>query len=316
MARSPAGMQGHDPRQEVYEIDVEPWKPDDTSGQAISAACHNCRIRRLQPRDNRHAVFLVTEAEALTYHYELDLKEKTLRPDPRIAHALTLSTNEYGQALQAVAVGYPRVRAFRDDEAALPPGTEALIRQVQNELHLSYTETRYTNDVDLDDHYRLRVPCEVSTFELTGIRPQDEEDRSTSDPWDDVYFTLDELRAFRLSEEDQKDGLPVQLLPVSPTAGPHRSQKRIVEQVRTLYFDEDLTDSLSYGALNHLGLLYETYKLALTNELLDAILKQRLEEVREGSEEYEATVGRSCVPEDTIGGTAGGGSAPALPGLR
>jgi hypothetical protein len=136
-------------RQEVYELDVDALE----TGQHVpvrlfSAACHNCSIQRLQPRDdNQHAVFLVSEAEALTYHYELDLKEKTLRPDPRISHSLTLSTNEYGQPLQAVFVGYPRVRPFRDEGAMLPPGTEALIRQVQNELHLSYTETCYTDDV-------------------------------------------------------------------------------------------------------------------------------------------------------------------------
>ena len=41
----------------------------------FSTAYHNCHIRRLQPQGaNRHAVFLVTESEAITYHYELDLR--------------------------------------------------------------------------------------------------------------------------------------------------------------------------------------------------------------------------------------------------
>jgi hypothetical protein len=49
-----------------------------------------------------------------------------------------------------------------------------LIVQVQREAHLAYTETRYTDDVDdpgTPDQYRLRVPCEVLTYELTGIEP-------------------------------------------------------------------------------------------------------------------------------------------------
>jgi hypothetical protein len=51
------------------------------SSLGFSAATHNCHIRRLQPRDgNRHAVFMVTESEAITYHYELDLRPDTLRP--------------------------------------------------------------------------------------------------------------------------------------------------------------------------------------------------------------------------------------------
>ena len=37
-------------------------------------------------------VFLVTESEAITYHYELDLRLDN-RPDPRIAHTLNLRTD-------------------------------------------------------------------------------------------------------------------------------------------------------------------------------------------------------------------------------
>ena len=50
-------------------------------------------IERLQPKvQNQHAVFLVTESEALDYHYELDLRPdisrsgpRTVEPDPRVA---------------------------------------------------------------------------------------------------------------------------------------------------------------------------------------------------------------------------------------
>jgi RHS repeat-associated protein len=245
----------------------------------FTTADHNCQIRRIQPRDkNPHAVFLVTESEALTYHYELELREQFLRPDPRITHALTLSTNKYGQPLQTVAVGYPRVRPFQDADPTptFPARLEVLAREVQNELHLAYTETHYTNDVNEEDHYRLRVPCEVSTFELTGIRPDDEGDRDTTDSWDDVYFTLDELRAYRLSDAYQDSGVPVASIPYHQLPDRLTPQKRIVEQVRTLYFSSNLVEPLPYGELNHLGLLYETYKLALTGEILTTVFGGKL----------------------------------------
>ena len=50
-----------------------------------------------------------------------------------------------------------------------------LIAQVQSELHIAYSETRYTQDVLRPDpatirmqplrHHRLRLPCEVRTYE-------------------------------------------------------------------------------------------------------------------------------------------------------
>ena len=79
-----------------------------------TTAYHNCNITRLQPQgNNRHAVFLVTESEAITYNYELDLRQAPPSPDPRIAHTLNLRFDEYGRALQSVAVVYPTAGSLR-----------------------------------------------------------------------------------------------------------------------------------------------------------------------------------------------------------
>lgn len=285
-------------RREVYELDVDALEEGrHVPTKLFTAAVHNCQIRRIQPgADNRYAVFLVTESEALSYHYELDLREPLLCPDPRITHTLVLKTNEYGQPLQQAAVAYPRVRDFTegaDEESPLPTGTEELIRRVQAELHVGYTETRYTKDVELDDHYRLRMPYQVSTFELTGIGPEDEDDRATTgDPWDDIYFTLEELRRFRLSEIYQIEGTYVETIPYHHLPTGAAPRKRLAEQARTLYFDENLVDFLPLGELNHLGLPYETYTLALTDDLLDAILREKLEGLVEEGETYADAVGR------------------------
>ena len=79
-------------RQEVYELNVDALTaamPQHRLVRIFSAATHNCRIQHLQPRDtNRHAVFLVTESEALSYQYEQPLPEPggAVQADPRIGH--------------------------------------------------------------------------------------------------------------------------------------------------------------------------------------------------------------------------------------
>lgn len=270
-------------RQEVYELDVDALeRGEERPVRLFTTAYHNGHIRRLQARGrNPHAVFLVTESEAITYHYELDLRPATLSPDPRIAHTLNLQVDDHGNVLQSVTVVYPRIG--RHTDGTLPSGTENLIAQVQRETHLAYTETRYTNDVNEGGQYRLRVPCEVLSYELTGLSPQDESDRRTPDPRDNRYFALDELRRFRLSQEHQSSGETVAELGYHERPNRTTPQKRLVEQVRLLFFEENLRDPLPFRTLNRLGLPYETYTLALTQALLDAVLREQLTaEVRAG----------------------------------
>jgi glycosyltransferase TcdB-like subunit of Tc toxin/glycosyltransferase TcdB-like subunit of Tc toxinin len=268
-------------RQEVVELDIDalerPNDPDQLPVKLFSTACHNCHIRRLQPQDiNRHAVFLVAESEAITYNYELDIREEQLsrlNPDPRISHTLNLQYDEYANVLQSVAVVYPRLGGFEDDGKLADGLTDALIliRQVQKEeTHLGYSETRYTEDfgTKLDDkvagldNHRLRVPCEVLTYELTGIKPAS-----------GLHFTINELRALQLSLVHQKSGQLVLDIPYQQIPNRITPEKRIVEHARTLFFTENLIDPLPFREHGRLGLTYEAYKLALTGALLDAIFK-------------------------------------------
>lgn len=263
-------------RQEIYELDVDTLQQGEHHPvKLFSTAYHNCNIRRLQPQaENKHAVFLVTESEAITYNYELDLRQEEVRPDPRIAHTLNLRIDEYGNIQQSVAVSYPRVNHYED--TTLPAGTADLISRTQKELHLAYTETRYTNDVIEQDGYRLRVPCEVMTYELTGIAPEDESGRKTNDEGiDNRYFTLDELRAYKLSEKyqaGQADLFPVEEIAYHTLPNRQSPQKRLVEHARTLFFHPSLTEPEPLGTFNSLGLPYEHYKLALTDSLLATVL--------------------------------------------
>jgi RHS repeat-associated protein len=274
-------------RQEVYELDVDDiaaQPPRHTPVRLLSAATHNWSIQRLQARGgNLHSVFLVTESEALSYHYELALPkdQSALQPDPRIAHTLNLRSDEQGNLQQSVAIGYGRWRL--GNYTSLP--RQELIAQVQGELHIAYSESRYTSDVILTAqavtdspvrHYRLRLPFESLTFELKGI------------PKKGVHYY--ELEDFRLCDLSTLYGhragetppvTPVQLKQYHETADGSQPQMRNVEHARTAFFDDssdtappDNSNPLPFGQHGPRGLKYEDYKLALTDALLSAVFSQ------------------------------------------
>lgn len=284
-------------RQEVYELDVdELTRGNHQPVKLFSTAYHNCHIQRLQARStNPHAVFLVTESEAITYQYELDLQTGTLTSDPRISHSFNLNTDKYGNVLQAVAVVYPRLGKYQDD--TLEAQTVQLIQDVQKETHIAYSESHFTNDINTQDNYRLRVPCEALSYELTGISPADE------------YFTLEELQSFRLSLDYQSTGQVVTEIEYHQLAGRTNPQKRTVEHSKILYFDDKdrtspdfLNNPLPFKEQGNLGLPYETYTLALTDSLLDAVLAEKLTPTIQADLSDAAKSGY-------INGTAVGGTA-------
>ncbi|HEY7768029.1 toxin TcdB middle/N-terminal domain-containing protein, partial [Longimicrobium sp.] len=258
-------------RQETYELDVDALeRGEHLPVKLLSAAAHGYRVRLVQPKGTgRHAVFLVTESESLTYHYELDLRGAA-PPDPRVAHALTLSTDEYGNTRQAVSVVYPRAGSHADE--GLPADALERIRGVQRELHATYSEQRYTDDVSGADVHRLRVPCEVLTYALTGIPA----------PADGRFYGTDELRRLRLSDVYPVPpaladvAISVEEVAYHEIPGGDAPRKRCVERVRTLFFADDLAGPLPFGQQGRLGLPYESYTVALTEALLRAVFGEKL----------------------------------------
>jgi RHS repeat-associated protein len=270
-------------RQEVYELDVDTLaSAEPRPVRLFSAATHNFTIKCVQPRGpNRHAVFMVTESEALSYQYELDLTAATLPPDPRIAHTLNLSFDDFGNVQQTVAVGYAR-RGQHPPDATLGAGLD-LIRAAQAERHVAYNEVRYTRD-SIDpggpagdappDFYRLRQPSETLAYEVTGL----------SDPTSD-YFDIDVLRSHAFSTVYPplvpvgQPG-PVSVTPLAYHQRPTGNgvEARLVEQTRKLYWKDDLSGAADLNELGQRALPYETYKLALTRDLLIAVFGAKLNE--------------------------------------
>jgi RHS repeat-associated protein len=273
-------------RQEVYELDVDVLHARGAHRpvKLFSTAYHNCQLRLVQPRaDNEHAVFHVMESEALTYGYDLDLRSDTVTPDPRVGHTLNLRLDKYGNVEQSLSVAYPRIGEHLADDL-LSTAEVALIRQVQGEMHVGYVETRYTEDVvggpGGPDRYRLRIPFDVRTFDVTRIAPASA----------DGYFTLGELRNYLLSSELQPATPPTTGVPYEAVGelAYHElpggaAEKRLVEHLRTLFFADNLQSFLPLGTQGTRALLYEKYQLALTAELLDAVFDARLDEVIDGA---------------------------------
>ncbi len=233
-------------RQEVYAQDGT-----DEAEHPYTVTEQNFTIRKLQPRgSNRHGVFFTHARESISYHYER--KPADLRKN----HALTLEVDEFGNVLKSAAVGYGRT-----------PGNSPLQgddKARQEQTLITYTENRLTKDhdtgkdaIDLDNDYRTPQPSESRTYELTGLTLAVGRDRFAFDGVLDAG-----TKAIALDYEKQ------------PTTG--RTEKRLIEHVRTYYRRNDLTGPLPLGDLQSLALPFESYKLAFTPGLVAKVYGGRV----------------------------------------
>jgi RHS repeat-associated protein len=234
-------------RQEVFSRDGT-----EKEDNPYTVTEQNFTIRTVQPRGrNRHAVFLTHAKGVLTYNYERNLK------DPRISHMMTLEVDDFGNVLKQAQIGYGRESLDPD----LPRQEDQL---KQTTTSVIYTENRVTKDVDKMDAYRTPLPCESVTYELTGYSYKDEVGRFI----DSDFVKPDPTRPNRLILDF--DGPDVKYEDI-PTSGKRR---RPIEHIRTFYQKNDLSAILSLEEMESLALPGDTYKLAFTPGLIDAVYKR------------------------------------------
>ncbi|MES2825179.1 MAG: SpvB/TcaC N-terminal domain-containing protein [Pseudomonadota bacterium] len=210
-----------------------------------SVATHNCVIELLQPKgQNQHAIFIVKESEAITYHYE------RTTDDPRIGHSLNIKLDEYGNVLESAAIVYPRIKT----DSSLPVD----VQQAQTKTQIIYTKNAFTNDISADDIHRLRLASEVTVWELQGVNKQGNFYALTD--FDDVLNQAMELKYHEV------DTVPSSSNPL----------KRLIEQVRTTYRKNNFITPLALHQLESLALPYESYQLAYTEELLTDIFADKV----------------------------------------
>ncbi len=268
-------------RQEVFAMDA----PKNSTSEALklqakpyTVATHNCNIQLVQPRDkNEFGVFTVTESEAITISYERD------ETDYRLAHTMNTKIDDLGNILESASVVYGRdtnkaqadfqnlastITDFSEDvlsndatqKSQLLNAFTSNIQAAKDEqvkTHIIYTQNSFAKykvgntefqDVDVPNAYRLRLPYEAKTYELTGLNRND------------VLFKLEEVTsAFNSSSEIEYH--------VEPTNG---FQRRMIEHVRTKYLGDDL-NALEFEFFDTLGLPFEAYQLAYTPNLVTDI---------------------------------------------
>lgn len=101
--------------------------------------------------------------------------------------------------------------------------------------------------------YRLRLPSETATYELKGIAKSGE------------LYAISDFEAVL----DKAEALEYHQINSNPGAG--TLQKRLIEHVCTLYRGNNLTSPLPFHTLESLALLFESYQLAYTPNLLNDI---------------------------------------------
>lgn len=242
-------LKGSPLRQEIYALDGSP-----DEGIPYTVTANSYIVKRIQSQfNNRHACFFTHQQENLVWHCERNIN------DPRILHELTLNVDEFGNVLEAAKVAYKRgVTISNIPDTSVSLAHNAIVADMQRTTKITYTVNEFTNDV-IDappvsgswyplDNYRLRMPKQVSTFELHGL----------SDP-SDLWNPAELKEAFY----DISTEIEFTQEPSGSSA-----QKRVLSKQRTVYLGDDTTSPLAYGSLASLGLVYQQYQLAFSNHIL------------------------------------------------
>lgn len=201
-------------------------------------------ISMIQPGSaHRPAVFLVTERESMTFNRERDPK------DPRVIHKLDLEHDKFGNLLRSVSVAYGRTTAEHSD---------AVTASIQGHTHVVYSESEYTNDIDLDDTHVVPQQWKTREYHLTGVNPAGDLGR----------FTINQFQEFdfRVLDIDAEE-IPFEATP-TPTSD---IQKRLIAGSNALYLKNDLVGMLGQGVIESLMLPGMSFKLALTPGLVAAV---------------------------------------------
>jgi RHS repeat-associated protein len=229
-------------RQEVYALDGSAAEPHPYT---VAESSHT--VEQLQPRrpGDRHAVFFAYPRETVTYHYE------RVPTDPRVAQELTLDVDGYGNVLRSATVAYGR--RTDDPDLVLTPADQ----ERQRRTHVVLAESRFTNAVEQATAYRTPQPAASRMYELLGLaRPEAE------------HYRGDELAG----------QIGVELPYAQWDAAPATPARRLVEHVRTRYRRDDLTGPLPPGALESMALPFETYRLALPDDLQAGLYGDRVDD--------------------------------------
>ncbi|UQA60396.1 SpvB/TcaC N-terminal domain-containing protein [Polyangium aurulentum] len=223
-------LKGQMLRQEVYALDGSSAEPHP---YVVTEVCPE--IRQVQPvTEKAFGSFFAYVRESVEAHYERDAS------DPRVVHTLALEVDPFGHVKRSASVAYAR----RANAQTLP----------EQGLLATYSESEVVNEIGPNGGYRLGVPVESKTYELTGLSKT----QSALLSFQQILNFIDDPGTDTIAYEVVPDGTP---------------QKRLVEHVRQVYYNSTTLAgsspaALPLGTIDALALPYETYALAFTPGLL------------------------------------------------
>jgi RHS repeat-associated protein len=204
------------------------------------------QVKQLQPKGgNAYAVYLTTSLERLAYHYERNAR------DPRIAHNMTLNIDDSGNVTDSVSIAYPR------REPKFPE---------QEEIKIIYNKTDFINKATEEDFYYSGVEYQKRTYEVMGIEwSWNMLQLLKIEDFDSVITNPNVFKEYRWQRPENHTEI----------------EKRIVKWLRT-YFRKDenpeqldpvgnLEQRLQLGEIESLGVPYESYQTAFTDELVEEV---------------------------------------------
>jgi hypothetical protein len=245
-------LRGSTLRQEIYAEDGT-----DAAKHPYSVSERNYQVRCIQRVvDDHHGVFFSHALHTLSLHYE------RVANDPRIQHELVLTVDSFGNVERSVAIAYPRRSEMREQEEA----TSHQSLKEQDRAWSTITQCTFVNRPSEDEWYRIGVPVETTTSEMTGLAA----------PSRGVLSVEDILTKLASSTE-----IPYE---VAATGG---VQRRVVERLRALYYREypdlagyrdDNLGPLPLGEITQHALPHQVYRQALTPGLATLVYGTRTTE--------------------------------------
>lgn len=197
-------------------------------------------IKKQNRGPNKHAVFSLQELETISYNYEQDPRAVK---DPRIAHTINLTFDQYNNVLASVALGYPRGANYRI----------AAYNEEQNTLQVIYTLNSFTSKPNPDSNYNTQ-----------GLAPG----------W--RHSVLFETQQWEYCNKAAAN-LPLQASDfVAPSTLPsikfydgsgNAACKRLISHTKHTFYDNNGV-ALPLGQVDYLALPFESYRLAFTADML------------------------------------------------
>jgi RHS repeat-associated protein len=219
-------LKGSRLRQEIYCYDGTPQEP---VPYTISESSYEVRLIEARYGPDP-AIVHTLSTESIMLALERDPS------DPRVAHDFNLEFDERGNPTRSAMVTYGRATA---DPSLPQPAVDE-----QQRTFVAVSETNFGDDLVQTGPpvYRLAVPIENRSHELTGAERADER------------FTAQELRdavedATEISYETEATDGEVEL--------------RLLSKTRTTFLDDSLAP-LAFGTWDTLGLVDRTFTLAFT----------------------------------------------------